>query len=626
MLNHISFILLILCFGISPTLAQKKKSSEGKESLKTYTIRDAEQLMKKDRAAAITILADIIEEAKNTEDLKALYDANILLGNINSSAGFSQLAAERYQQAIGIEGSLSPKPKLTAAEYLADVYLSTNDPRTLKGFQMCIDNTSDIEQKYRCQEGLALSYLNEEKTEEGLKILSELESIYKQSNNPSLARIQARIAQVELARNNIELAQQNLNNAYSNYKTSPASDYDIIQESKADVLEETEDLEEEISILKTNVDLNVAKPEIAVPEQIELAEAYLKNNEVDKAKATINKAKKIIDKVDDSKTKAKLYKKASETYAAQGNYEEALKEYTAYQNVQSKLLKEKEAEVNEQLAILSSQKDIEISEKTYDSRQKLSASEASRSKIQGYIIVLLCLLLLTAIIGGYTIWRNLKAKNIANKKLQLQSLRAQMNPHFIFNALNSVNEYIATQDERRANRYLSDFSQLMRSVLEVNQKETIPLQDEIQLSKLYLKLEQDRFQDKFEYLTEIDPEVEQSDLQIPPLLLQPYLENAIWHGLRYRTKKGTLQLIMKELDEHLQITMMDNGIGRAQSQALKTKHQKIHKSTGMENTRSRMEIVEGLYGNRYEIQIEDAYDDPDYPGTKVTILISKKAV
>ncbi len=620
--KHIILILLISSFGLSPVLAQKKKSAK-KEAGQVFQLSDAERLMKEDKTAAIATLAGIIERAKNEEDLQTLYDANILLGNINTEAGLSQLAIERYSQALGIEDRLPQKTEQTVAERLANAYLFLKDTRATKSFQLCLEKSNNIEQKNRCQEGLALSYINEEKVEEGLKILLELESKYKQTNAPSLARIQARIAQAELSRNNIVEAQQNLNNAYSNYKSSPVSDYDIIQESKEDVLEETESVDETINILRTNVDLNAGTPEIAVPEQIELAEAYLKNNEVDKANATIEKAKEDISKIDNSDTKAKLFKRASETYAAQGNYEEALKEYTAYQEVQSSILEEKEHKINEQLAVLSSQKDIEISEKTYDSRIKLSAAEASRTKIQGYIIGLLCLLLLTALIGGYTIWRNLKAKNIANKKLQLQSLRSQMNPHFIFNALNSVNEYIATQDERKANRYLSDFSNLMRSVLDVNQKETIPLHDEIALSKLYLKLEHDRFQEKFDYKTEIDPAVEQSDLQIPPLLLQPYLENAVWHGLRYRTTKGILQLLIKDLGDKLKITMTDDGIGRIKSQALKTKHQKIHKSTGMENTRSRMEIVESLYGNQYDIQIEDASEHPEYPGTKVTIIISK---
>ena len=113
-----------------------------------------------------------------------------------------------------------------------------------------------------------------------------------------------------------------------------------------------------------------------------------------------------------------------------------------------------------------------------------------------------------------------------------------MNPHFIFNALNSVNGYIAKNDERKANRYLSDFSILMRAVLENSEKDFIPLNKEIELLQLYLKLEHSRFSDKFSYDIQIDSQVKITEFNIPPMLLQPYVENAIWHGLRYKEEIG----------------------------------------------------------------------------------------
>ena len=117
-----------------------------------------------------------------------------------------------------------------------------------------------------------------------------------------------------------------------------------------------------------------------------------------------------------------------------------------------------------------------------------------------------------------------------------------MNPHFIFNALNSVNSFIATNDERAANRYLSEFSGLMRAVLENSEEDFIPLSKEIELLQKYTKLEHFRFQDKFDYDILVDDAIPTNQFKIPPMLLQPYIENAVWHGLRYKKEKGFLTI------------------------------------------------------------------------------------
>ena len=149
-----------------------------------------------------------------------------------------------------------------------------------------------------------------------------------------------------------------------------------------------------------------------------------------------------------------------------------------------------------------------------------------------------------------------------------------MNPHFIFNALNSVNSFIATNDERTANKYLSDFSQLMRSVLENSEQDFIPLEKEIDLLELYTKLEHFRFKDKFDYSITVDENVKVNEFQIPPMLLQPYIENAVWHGLRYKQEKGKLEInIAQKTKDEITITIIDDGVGREKSKALKTENQ-----------------------------------------------------
>ena len=193
-----------------------------------------------------------------------------------------------------------------------------------------------------------------------------------------------------------------------------------------------------------------------------------------------------------------------------------------------------------------------------------------------------------------------------------------MNPHFIFNALNSVNHYISQKDERAANKYLADFSRLMRAVLEHSQEDFITLDKELEIIKLYLSLEHNRFSEKFDYNLHIDENLDGETHKIPPMLVQPYVENAIWHGLRYRENKGLLKVSYQQKANELQITIEDNGIGRARSQKLKTENQRKNNSTGMHNIEDRVRIINNMYGTYISVKVEDLKDDG---GTLISICL-----
>lgn len=198
-----------------------------------------------------------------------------------------------------------------------------------------------------------------------------------------------------------------------------------------------------------------------------------------------------------------------------------------------------------------------------------------------------------------------------------------MNPHFIFNALNSVNNYIAKSDERAANRFLSDFSMLMRSVLENSEEDFIPLSKELDLLELYVKLEHSRFPDKFEYHLYVDEKIEIDKFQIPPMLLQPYIENAIWHGLRYKEEKGFLKIELHQKEENeILITISDDGIGRKKSSELKTSNQKKQQSKGMGNIKKRIAILNDMYKDRITVSIADLFEDET--GTKVELTLKRE--
>ena len=192
-----------------------------------------------------------------------------------------------------------------------------------------------------------------------------------------------------------------------------------------------------------------------------------------------------------------------------------------------------------------------------------------------------------------------------NKKIALQSLRREMNPHFIFNSLNSVNQFIAQNNELEANKYLSSYSRLMRNIMENSNKDFTSLTTELEQLKQYLELEHMRFSDKFTYKTDVDKSLDPDSVYVPNMLIQPQLENAIWHGLRYKEKGGLLLLSVTPYKNNLVIKIEDNGIGIKNSHALKTKHQKSRTSRGISNTRERIQLLNNLYNCNITFIITD---------------------
>jgi hypothetical protein len=222
------------------------------------------------------------------------------------------------------------------------------------------------------------------------------------------------------------------------------------------------------------------------------------------------------------------------------------------------------------------------------------------------------------ILAALAVISRILASNLRkNKRIALQSLRREMNPHFIFNSLNSVNQFIAQNRELEANKYLASYSRLMRTVMENSNRDFIPLRTELEQMEEYLALEQQRFQDKFTCRIDVDEALDADRILIPNMLIQPQLENAIWHGLRYRETQGLLSLTVCLEGKWICVTIEDDGIGLEQSHALKTEHQKAHRSRGMNNTRERIDLLNSLYHVR--IAIDVAGKKGDQSGVKVRL-------
>lgn len=199
-----------------------------------------------------------------------------------------------------------------------------------------------------------------------------------------------------------------------------------------------------------------------------------------------------------------------------------------------------------------------------------------------------------------------------------EALRAQMNPHFIFNSLNSIQNFIYKSDKKASLKYMISFSRLIRMTLDFSKKEMITLDEEIGLLKLYIELEQLRFTPAFEFNINIDQEIDQENFYIPPMLLQPILENAIWHGLMPKENNRTLTLSLEKSNSFsINCIVEDNGIGRENAGRI---IRKSHTSTGLKNTTERIEILKATHSAHISMEIIDLKDNSGKPsGTKVKI-------
>jgi len=211
-------------------------------------------------------------------------------------------------------------------------------------------------------------------------------------------------------------------------------------------------------------------------------------------------------------------------------------------------------------------------------------------------------------------------------ELEMQALRAQMNPHFIFNCLSSINRFVLKNETEAASNYLTKFSKLIRIVLNNSKKPLIPLEAELEMLQLYLDMEKLRFKDNFSYFIDMDGNIDPATILIPPLLFQPFVENAVWHGLMHKTEPGILNITLSTENNVLICAIVDNGVGRAFAEVSGSKSVQNQKSMGIQITRQRLALINGKNDSEHNVfDIEDLYDDEgNASGTKVLLRIRYK--
>lgn len=275
----------------------------------------------------------------------------------------------------------------------------------------------------------------------------------------------------------------------------------------------------------------------------------------------------------------------------------------------------KDSIVNEEMmmSVQRTKSIYELDRKEEEIRNLRQENEASQMQVVQIITVSILILIIVALIASYASLSMKKKRESA----EMSALRAQMNPHFIFNSLNAINRYIVKSSPEAASHYLTQFSKLMRQILENSKRETITLAEELATLRLYIEMELLRFDNQFTCELVVDPSIDVNTAIIPPLILQPYVENAIWHGLARRDRNGKLAINIRQQHDCLHIEIVDNGPG------LKTvKQDDEKKSHGMGITLQRLRFFSRNKRKANFVNVENMFDENRVvAGTRVTLSI-----
>lgn len=277
------------------------------------------------------------------------------------------------------------------------------------------------------------------------------------------------------------------------------------------------------------------------------------------------------------------------------------------------------------------QQQIDLLEKEKKIRSLELTRQEDEIRQQKFIRNAAMLSLLLLFLLGWILYQRKKLKEKAEQErnyaeLEMKALRSRMNPHFIFNSLASIQQFIYSQKPDEANDYLSRFSRLIRMIFDHSQEKNIPLADDIEGLKLYMELEQLRLDHKFDFVLRIEPGLDPAEIKIPPLIIQPFVENAIWHGISALEKKGTVEISIamepSGKSDVLQCIVKDNGVGRHPEKEKRATGIPEHRSKGMSITRERLKIFNAMNGSEKSLEIIDLYTQNHKPaGTEVHIFI-----
>lgn len=607
---------------------KKKRSASVPDILK-----DAESLKKTNPAAALDKVEEALALSIVNNDISSEAKCYVIIGEINEASEEWKLALENFRLAVeklsGInEGTPEFKRALLGS---GNCHLKLNQyPEALSAYNRFNNLALTRSEKTDAFLGISEVHYQAQDYNKALEAVAKAEEMNPTPDDLTLVKIQNQKAKIFARTNELDKATtlyQSSQNTLRN-KEAPRikKEEKALESAKEDIIDamrEQNRYDDEIALRNQSIEYNLERKnfEAATNDKVELGKALASRGETGTAVRELEEAAYLADTIGSPQGQAQAFLALADLYVKNNRHNKALDAYRKYSTAVIKSEQENQIRLTEKSDLIRKQRDIEELTKYLEINQREETIQQATVIRQQLTIYGLTFILLILVITSYFVYRSARVSKTANQLLALKSLRSQMNPHFIFNALNSVNHFVAQNDERTANRFLSEFSMLMRLVLENSQEDFITLQKEYEIITLYLKLEHYRFRDKFEYDITIDDDVNMEAIEIPPMLIQPYIENAVWHGLRYKESKGHLSLTIKN-NSHggLTIEITDNGIGRKRSLELKTENQRKHNSTGLKNIQERLSIINKVYRKDYSVTVEDL-EEKEKSGTRVRVRL-----
>ncbi len=433
---------------------------------------------------------------------------------------------------------------------------------------------------------------------------------------------------------NIGFAQENLlllDEALENYKKALKFDEEIDSKVGKIICENSI---ASVHIKKRNYEKALDIMESVLPEAIDYSNKYylartynnlgcaqLKVEKYKEAEETLKEGLKISSGFENKKNEIRSLYLLSELYENTEDLQKSHNFYKQASQLEKKTLDEKNISYVSNL----------ISKHNMQSKRNEIDYLESQSKIESLLFLknrnILIITLITIALLSIALYSIYRQKLINNDKtvllLEQQALQTQMNPHFLFNALNSIKLYIINNDQKQAVYYLNKFSKLIRNILDVSKVKEVSLKEEIATMGLYMSIENIRFSNEIKYSVDVDPDLNTDTIKVPPLILQPFIENAIWHGLSSKEENKEIILSASKVSENIvEVTIADNGIGRSAAAKIKEGKSLKRKSVGIELTKERLKTFSDDYEEEFELVYHDLKNEDNTPaGTKVSIKI-----
>lgn len=590
--NSLCFCLLFLI--VFNVRSQEKTLDSLQVELRNHTLQDTvrasllirtvSEMTYSDPNEAFPLIDESISISRNEKWTKGEALGLRQKGNLYYVLGDNLNALDAYQKAVLLSKKISDKPlESSLLSNIGNIHADLKEyDRALENYRAYLNTARELGSRpdeIKALSNIAIVYNDSENFEEGISYLEKALELAKLENNDLF---------VAAITNNLALAQ----------KKAGAHEKALVNYQKAaDLAQQIGNKYIEASALNSIGEIN----------------ALLQNFSV--AETNADRALSISKEIGAVEWQADSWKVLSSAFENKGKLAEALYAYKEYITLRD--------------SVLSEEKKSELTRKEMqfkmERQQAISQEEIKRERLvkNGYLIGTLVLLIISAL--GYVFYKRrrdtLEKKKIAefNAKVaetELKALRSQMNPHFIFNSLNSISDFIARKDIKQADDYLVKFSKLTRSILENSEKKWIPLEEDLELMELYIQLEALRLEEKLTYTITIDESIETDNTLIPPFILQPFIENSIWHGIAPKNGLGQIDLSIKKAEDMLVCSVDDNGVGRLKN------HGQTHKnnSFGLKITKNRIDIINHLKNTKGSLKLFDKNE-----GVRVEIRLPYEA-